>query len=182
MVTYPGQCDCNGHREGELTFSTSVAAVQVAISRSSTEDLRLLGTCYGCIIGAHVCAELDGALTRAAFWAPIPFWKTWEVCVLRDDLWNGQEDKRGVAVTSRIAEGIAPFEMSIQRIHKTPVLVAMGTDDEYAAPASLRYFRSLPAGDARISFRLLRRLSHIVTSLDPEWREFQQTVLKWLVS
>lgn len=181
ILTYPGQKSVQGIREGELRFPSSVQALRDSISQSEEDDIRLVCICWGCQTGAAVCATDCALVRKVLFWAPVPFWKLYEVCVLKDDLWAGQEEHRGVKVTPEVLNGITPFELSIQNIAGTDCCVAVGTRDEYVTPDALPYFKSLVPRKQNFAFRIVEGCPHTVVSADASWKTFQSEVLHWIV-
>ena len=180
IVTYPGQKNVEGIREGELRFASSVEALRNRISESKGEDIRLVCICWGCQIGAAVCATNGELVRKALFWAPVPFWKLHEVCVLKDDLWAGQEEQRGVKVTPEVLSGITPFELSIQSITDTDCCAAVGSRDEYVTPEALPYFKSLVAKKRNFDFRAVEGCPHTVLAAEASWSAFQSQALQWI--
>lgn len=181
IVTYPGQNSLQGIREGELRFPSSVQALRDAISQSDDGDIRLVCICWGCQIGAAVCATDSEHVRKALFWAPVPFWKLYEVCVLKDDLWEGQEEHRGVKVTPEVLNGITPFELSIQSIVDTHCCAAVGTRDEYVTPDALPYFKSLVTRKQHFEFRSVEGCPHTMFAADASWSAFQAQALYWII-
>jgi hypothetical protein len=181
VMSFPGQKSAEGFREGELRFNSSVQALRKAVNQSDDKDTRLVCCCWGCQIGAAVCSTGAMPISKALFWAPLPFWKLYEVCVLKDDLWAGKEELKGVKVTKEVLDDITPFEISIQRINGTRCCVAAGTQDEYVAPEVLPYFRSLVSKNQNYEFRVVEDCPHIVLKTDAAWRSFKSQVLQWIL-
>jgi hypothetical protein len=142
ILTYPGQVNEKGERDGELLFQPSLEACREALGRESDPDKRLLCCCFGCIIGSALIASCSKVVTRAAFWAPLPLPVMWEQSVLKQDMWQDQEGQRGVKVTAQIAEDIIPFEMSV-RCLRNHCLIGLGGQDKYIIPEALDYYRGL---------------------------------------
>lgn len=181
VVTYPGQRNVEGIQIGELTYLSSLQAVQKEVAKGQGKDIRLVCVCWGCQIGAAICALGDKTVKKTLFWAPVPFWKLYETCVLSDKLWAGQEEVRGVKVTPRTMDGITPFEFSLQKITDTSCCVAAGTYDEYVTSSALCYFESLIPQKDNFRFHNITGCSHMVNKTDPGWVTFESLILRWLL-
>ena len=180
-ATYPGQKDSDGKMEGEITFKTSIEAIDLIIKSCGTEDIRLVCSSYGSLLGAALCAKYPDQISKAVLWSPIPFWFFWQSCVVDRSKWEGsnQEALRGCKVTPNIVDGIIPFEISIQSIHKTMAVIAAAEGDYpgVGSQALLDYYKSL-SGYNNLKFRLLEGNRYsMAAATSPEFRN----LLAWVV-
>jgi hypothetical protein len=180
LVLYPGQVDERGAGLGELTIGRAAERVLEVLHGGGADDVRVLGVCFGSIVGANVLLRAGVSLSRACFYGPLPYWKFASAEFLEGPTWT--DASRGVIATGTIVRGGAPFEEAISSPPAVPLKVAVGSKDRIVAPATLDYYRALAPRRASVAFALIPGAPHIVSAASRGWDAFSRECLDWVVA
>jgi hypothetical protein len=181
MITYPGQLKKDGTGMGPLLYETSCAHVDNVLAERGATDVRLVGICYGSTVAASVCARHQGTISRAVFWAAVPFWWCWDELVLKEQEQIKKNPIRGAELSREIMTGWVPFETSIPSIDRTPCRIGAGDDGSFPTKSDLDYYKSLTSNRPNISYVTVKDAVHNMHPQNPGWDGFRTDVLEWLV-
>lgn len=182
-LSFPGQEDANGERNGELLIPDAATFAERYIRDQADPISTIIARSTGCSVAAMMMANWsDCPIRKAVFLGPPPFWIYWHLFIRHKAQSTARADSTGTTVTERLAQCATPYESLLPSATNCRFLMCTGTQDEYCPPPYFDYLRMLWASNSNIDFAVVQNCPHTVTASHPNWSDYVETIFGWIAS